>query len=65
MRTTNAQADLKKLRYKAKKLGYSIRTVPKRFWYLGDYAVILNSCRGIVLHGSIEDVQDFLAWESA
>ena len=65
MCTASEQAEIRKLRYKLKNLGYSIKTIPKRFNYLGDYAVIMNDCRGIILYGSIEDIQDFLARESA
>ena len=65
MYTANKQADLKMLRRKLNHLGYSIRTVPKKFSYLGDYAVILNNCGGFIFVGSIDDIQDFLARESA
>ena len=65
MRTASEQADLRKLRRKASKLGYYIRTLPKRYWYVGDYAIFLNYCGGLVFAGSLDEIQDFLACESA
>ena len=60
MLTASEQAELRKLRYRLKCLGYSVRKIPKRFNYVGDYAVILNSCRGLIFTGSIDDIQGFL-----
>ena len=65
MLTASEQATLMSLRRNLKNLGYSIRKMPKKLSYLGDYAIILNSCGGFIFAGSIDDMQDFLARELA
>ena len=66
MRTTSAQADIRKLRYEAKKLGYSIKLLSKKFNFLDNYAIIYNRYGiAIAIVKSIEELEYFLVCESA